>query len=262
MATEPRLQLNLALVAKLGRRTSDRLPHRLPREPQLPDNLANRLLINPERPSDPTNRFRRHHPRHAPPTQLRGAFDNSRGGSLFDAVHPQSRVTLPRCFPPPNTRRRISYCRVLPSLMRWQTMRPVRCTMEMPHSMNLCRPANAHACCQRTQYRGRDSRCDRRSAKSTALCPRTNKPRPRSLADHRPLEHAQEIVVWGLHYGVPQRHALPCHPDGRRRSLCPKGTARLQSTRIPILGSGLSRVEACEGAPAGRSIGPLRSPHR
>src|SRR5207248_1837063 len=28
-----------------------------------------------------------------------GAFNDSRGGSLFGADHPNSRVTLPRCFP-------------------------------------------------------------------------------------------------------------------------------------------------------------------
>jgi len=38
-------------------------------------------------------------PAHAPQAQPGRAFDDSGGGSLLDADHPQSRVTLPRCFP-------------------------------------------------------------------------------------------------------------------------------------------------------------------
>jgi hypothetical protein len=76
---KPRLRLNLALVAKLGRRSADRLAHRLPRDPQLAHNLADRLLINPKRPPDPANRFHRHHPRPRSPKHNQGEHSMIRG---------------------------------------------------------------------------------------------------------------------------------------------------------------------------------------
>src|SRR5271168_940768 len=97
--SKPRLRLNLALVAKLSRFSPDRFANRLTREPQLAHDLADRLVIHQKRPPDPANRFHRYHPRPRSPSTTRGSIRRFRGGSLFDADHPQSRVTLPRCFP-------------------------------------------------------------------------------------------------------------------------------------------------------------------
>src|SRR5438045_4831382 len=71
----------------------------MPRDPKLADNLADRLVLNPKRPPDPTYRFHRHHPRPRSPKHTRGSIRRFGAGSLFDADHPRSRVTLPRCFP-------------------------------------------------------------------------------------------------------------------------------------------------------------------
>src|SRR5947199_5792117 len=71
----------------------------MPRHPKLADNLADRLVLNPKRPPDPTYRFHRHHPRPRSPNHTRGSIRRFGAGSLFDADHPRSRVTLPRCFP-------------------------------------------------------------------------------------------------------------------------------------------------------------------
>jgi len=95
------LRLNPALVAKLGRGSPDRLANRLPRNPQLAHDLADRLVVHQKRPPDPANRFHRNHPRPRSPQHNQGQHSTiRRGGSLFDAVHHPSRVTLPRCFPP------------------------------------------------------------------------------------------------------------------------------------------------------------------
>ena len=76
---EPRLRLNLALVAKLGRRTPDRLANRLPRDPQLANDLADRLLLHQKRPPDPANRFHCHHPRPRSPKHNQGEHSTIRG---------------------------------------------------------------------------------------------------------------------------------------------------------------------------------------
>jgi hypothetical protein len=78
-STEPGLRLNLAFVAKLGRRTPDRLAHRLPRDPQLAHDLADRLLVHQKRPPDPANRFHRHHPRPRSPKHNQGEHSTIRG---------------------------------------------------------------------------------------------------------------------------------------------------------------------------------------
>src|SRR6516165_3439022 len=72
VSPQSRLRLNPPLVAKLDRRTPDRLAHRLPRDPQLANVLADRLFIDPERPPDPANRFHRHHPRPRSPKHNQG----------------------------------------------------------------------------------------------------------------------------------------------------------------------------------------------
>src|SRR5262249_59387080 len=91
-------RLTPPLVAKLDRRTPDRLAHRLPRDPQLANDLADRLFIDPERPPDPANRFHRHHPRPRSPKHNQGEhltipgvgrylkLITPRAGSLFHAV--------------------------------------------------------------------------------------------------------------------------------------------------------------------------------
>src|SRR5262249_9897071 len=96
-----RLRLNPPLVAKLDRRTPDRLAHRLPRDPQLANDLADRLFIDPERPPDPANRFHRHHPRPRSPKHNQGEHLTiprrvrywmlipRRAGSLFHSVFQQ-----------------------------------------------------------------------------------------------------------------------------------------------------------------------------
>src|SRR5215472_5626577 len=106
ISPQSRLRLNLPLVAKLNRRTPDRLAHRLPRDPQLANDLADRLFINPERPPDPANRFHCHHPRPRSPKHNRGELLMIRGagrystlitptaGSLFHAEF-QIKVVLP-----------------------------------------------------------------------------------------------------------------------------------------------------------------------
>src|SRR6516165_9083922 len=101
ISPQSRLRLNPPLVAKLDRRTPDRLAHRLPRDPQLANDLADRLFINPERPPDPANRFHRHHPQPRSPKHNQGEhltipgvgrywmLITPRAGSLFHAVfHP------------------------------------------------------------------------------------------------------------------------------------------------------------------------------
>src|SRR6516164_11419212 len=98
ISPQSRLRLNPPLVAKLDRRTPDRLAHRLPRDPQLANDLADRLFINPERPPDPANRFHRHHPQPRSPKHNQGEhltipgvgrywmLITPRAGSLFHAV--------------------------------------------------------------------------------------------------------------------------------------------------------------------------------
>src|SRR5262252_5558275 len=98
ISPQSRLRLNPPLVAKLDRRTPDRLAHRLPRDPQLANDLADRLFIDPERPPDPANRFHRHHPRPRSPKHNQGEhltipgvgrywmLITPRAGSLFHAV--------------------------------------------------------------------------------------------------------------------------------------------------------------------------------
>src|SRR5215472_9072332 len=98
ISPQSRLRLYLPLVAKLDRRTPDRLAHRLPRDPQLANDLADRLFIDPERPPDPANRFHRHHPRPRSPKHNQGEhltipgvgrywmLITPRAGSLFHAV--------------------------------------------------------------------------------------------------------------------------------------------------------------------------------
>jgi len=76
---EPRLRLDLALIAKLGRRAPDRLANRLPRDPQLAHDLADRLLVHQKRPPDPANRFHRHHPRPRSPKHNQGEHSTIRG---------------------------------------------------------------------------------------------------------------------------------------------------------------------------------------
>src|SRR6516165_518392 len=100
ISPQSRLRLNPPLVAKLDRRTPDRLAHRLPRDPQLANDLADRLFLSTQnarliRPIVSTVTIPGQLPQ-APPGR---ASDDSGGGSLLDADHPQSRVTLPRCFP-------------------------------------------------------------------------------------------------------------------------------------------------------------------
>src|SRR6266542_6286731 len=97
---QSRLRLNPALIAKLGRRSPDRLANRLPRNPQLAHDLADRLVVHQKRPPDPANRFHRNHPRPRSPKHNQGEHSTiRRGGSLFDAVHHPSRVSLSRYFP-------------------------------------------------------------------------------------------------------------------------------------------------------------------
>src|SRR5215471_7093432 len=98
ISPQSRLRLNPPLVAKLDRRTPDRLAHRLPRDPQLANDPADRLFIDPERPPDPANRFHRHHPRPRSPKHNPGEhltipgvgrywmLTTPRAGSLFHAV--------------------------------------------------------------------------------------------------------------------------------------------------------------------------------
>jgi hypothetical protein len=107
-STEHGLRLNLAFVAKLGRRAADRLANRLPRDPQLAHDLADRLLLNQKRPPDPAHRFHCHHPRPRSPKHNQGGHSTIRGWVAIRRCSPPkpghsstllSRPSLPRAIP-------------------------------------------------------------------------------------------------------------------------------------------------------------------
>ena len=92
-----RQRLNLALVAKRRLAASYHLPHRVPRQPQLPGNLLDRDALAQVFASDPRDRL---HNQHLPPprsSNQRGELlPSPGGGSILDADHPRKGVNIPR----------------------------------------------------------------------------------------------------------------------------------------------------------------------
>jgi len=92
-----RLRLHPALVLELRRARPDDLPHRVPRDVQLPADLLDRLAADEELPANPGDRV---HALHPPPThpdhrtgRLAGAHQR---GSILDADPPAQGVNIPR----------------------------------------------------------------------------------------------------------------------------------------------------------------------
>ena len=84
------------MLATAGR---NRLPHRLPRNLQVPGDPPNPFALDEMFPAYPPDRLHRHHPRLCHLRCNRRQHDGvSRGGQHFDADPPPSRSTIPRRF--------------------------------------------------------------------------------------------------------------------------------------------------------------------